>query len=465
MKKKAWSGRFEKELDKLAEDYSESVSFDARLAPYDIRGSIAHVKMLAHTGVLKAGEAKRIVAGLNSIARDVESGKFKFKVQYEDVHLNIERALIMRIGDVGGKVHTARSRNDQVMLDVLMYLRDQVDDVQRLIMELQEVLVGLAEATLDVVIPGFTHMQHAQPVLLAHHFLAYFEMFQRDRSRFAQLRKRVNVMPLGSAALAGTSFPIDREYVARELGFDSVADNSIDAVSDRDCVVEFCSAASICMMHLSRLAEELILWSTSEFGFIELDEAFTTGSSIMPQKKNADIAELARAKTGRVYGNLIALLTVMKGLPLAYNRDLQEDKEPLFDTADTLTRTLAVMAPMLGTLTINRERIDQACREGYMNATELADYLARKGVPFREAHRIVGKIVLDCAREKRALDELSLKELRKYSKEFADDALTCLSLESAVNNKTSYGGTSPIRVHEAIRKARRTLRKKYSKSF
>jgi len=458
--KKAWNGRFEKELDKLAEEYSESVSFDARLAPCDIRGSIAHVKMLAHTGVLKAGEVKRIVAGLNAIARDVESGKFKFKTEYEDVHLNIERALIKRVGDVGGKVHTARSRNDQVVLDMLMYLRDQIDDVQRLIAELQGALVELAEKTVDVMIPGFTHLQHAQPVVMAHHFLAYFEMFQRDRSRFSELRKRANVMPLGSAALAGTSFPIDREYVARELGFDRVADNSIDAVSDRDCAVEFCAAASICMMHISRLAEELVLWSTSEFGFIELDDAFTTGSSIMPQKKNPDIAELARAKTGRVYGNLVALLTVLKALPLAYNRDLQEDKEPLFDTADTLNRTLAIMAPMLRTLSINKDRAQQACRTGYMNATELADYLARKDVPFREAHRIVGTIVLDCTKQKRALDGLSLKELRKYSKEFGEDALASLSLESAVNNKTSYGGTSPTRVRKAIKKARRTLRKK-----
>ncbi len=460
MKKKVWSGRFEKDLDKLAEEYSESVSFDARLAPYDIRGSIAHVKMLAHTGVLKVGEAKQIVAGLNAVARDIESGKFKFKTQYEDVHLNIERALIRRVGEVGGKAHTARSRNDQVVLDMLMYLRDQIDQVQALIAELQGALVELAEKTVDVVIAGFTHLQHAQPVLMAHHFLAYFEMCQRDRSRFSELRKRVNVMPLGSAALAGTSFPIDRDYVARELGFDSVADNSIDAVSNRDCAVEFCAAASICMMHISRLAEELVLWSTSEFGFIELDDAFTTGSSIMPQKRNPDIAELARAKTGRVYGNLVALLTVLKGLPLAYNRDLQEDKEPLFDTADTLKQTLAVMAPMLRTIKINKDRAQQACCQGYMNATELADYLAGKGVPFRDAHRIVGKIVLDCARKKRALDELSLKELKKYSTEFEEDALTRLSLEFAVKNKTSYGGTSPARVREAIKKARRTLRKR-----
>jgi len=460
MKKKAWSGRFEKDLDKLAEEYSESVSFDARLAPYDIQGSIAHVKMLAHTGVLKAGEAKQIVAGLNAIARDIESGKFKFKTRHEDVHLNIERALTRRIGDVGGKMHTARSRNDQVVLDMLMYLRDQIDEAQRLIVELQEALVELAEKTMDVVIPGFTHLQHAQPVLMAHHFLAYFEMLQRDRCRFADLRKRVNVMPLGSAALAGTSFPIDREYVAHELGFERVAANSIDAVSDRDCAVEFCAAAAICMMHISRLAEELVLWSTSEFGFVELDDAFTTGSSIMPQKKNPDMAELARAKTGRVYGNLVALLTVLKALPLAYNRDLQEDKEPLFDTADTLKRTIAVMVPMLRTTNVNKDRVEQASREGYMNATELADYLARKGVPFREAHRIVGKIVLDCAKQKRALEELSLKELRTYSKEFGDDALACLSLESAVKNKTSYGGTSPARVRQAIKKARRTLTKK-----
>jgi argininosuccinate lyase len=459
MKKKAWDGRFEKDLDKLAEDYSASVSFDARLAQYDIRGSIAHAKMLAHVGILKSAEAKQIVTGLKSIAGDIDSGRFKFKSEHEDVHLNIERALIRRVGDVGGKLHTARSRNDQVVLDVLMYLKDQVDDVRQAILELQTALVELAERTLDVVLPGFTHLQHAQPVLMAHHFMAYFEMFQRDRNRFSELRKRADVMPLGSAALAGSSFPIDRDFLAQELGFARVAENSMDAVSDRDCVVEFCAAAAICMMHVSRLAEELVLWNTSEFGFIELDDAFATGSSIMPHKKNPDMAELARGKTGRVYGNLVALLTILKGLPLAYNRDLQEDKEPLFDTADTLKRTLGVMAPMLRTLTMNADRMEQACGEGYVNATELADYLARKGVPFRKAHRIVGKIVLDCATEGRALQELSLKELRKYSKQFEEDAAACLSLEFAVKNKQSFGGTSPERVSQAIKKARRALRR------
>jgi argininosuccinate lyase len=457
MKKKAWDGRFEKDLDKLAQEYSASVSFDARLAQYDIQGSIAHARMLAHVGILKSGEAKQIVAGLKAIARDIESGKFKFKTDYEDVHLNIERALIRRVGDVGGKLHTARSRNDQVVLDVLMYLKEQIDDVRQAILELQTALVELAERTIDVILPGFTHLQHAQPVLMAHHFMAYFEMFQRDRNRFSELRRRADVMPLGSAALAGTSFPIDRDFLARELGFARVADNSMDAVSDRDCVVEFCAVAAICMMHVSRLAEELVLWSTSEFGFVELDDAFATGSSIMPHKRNPDIAELARGKTGRVYGNLVALLTMLKGLPLAYNRDLQEDKEPLFDTADTLKQTLGVMGPMLRTLTINRDRMEQACSEGFINATELADYLARKGVPFRKAHRLVGKIVLDCATEGRVLQELSLKELRKYSKEFEEDVAACLSLEFAVKNKESFGGTSPARVTQAIKKARRAL--------
>jgi argininosuccinate lyase len=460
MKKKAWSGRFEKEMDKLAEEYSESVSFDTTLAQYDIQGSVAHAKMLARTGVVTSGEAKQIVSGLNSIASDIESGRFKFKRQYEDVHLNIERELIKRVGDVGGKLHTARSRNDQVALDVLMYVRDEINAVRQAIAEVQTALVELADRTIEVVFPGFTHLQHAQPVLMAHHFLAYFEMFQRDRSRFSGLRRRVNVMPLGSAALAGTSFPIDRDFVANELGFDRVSENSIDAVSDRDCIVEFCSAAAICMMHVSRLAEELVLWSTSEFGYVEFDEAFATGSSIMPHKKNPDMAELARGKTGRVYGNLVALLTVMKGLPLAYNRDLQEDKEPLFDTADTLKRTLAVIAPILRTLKINADRAEQACNEGYVNATELADYLARKGVPFREAHQIVGEIVLDCVKDGRALQELSLKELREYSEKFEEDAPACLSIEFAVNNKESYGGTSPARVREAIKKARKALSRK-----
>jgi argininosuccinate lyase len=460
MKKKAWGGRFEKEMDKLAEEYSESVSFDTRLAKYDVQGSVAHAKMLAHTGIITPEDGEQIVAGLNSIAEDIETGQFEFKTEYEDVHLNIERALIERVGDVGGKLHTARSRNDQVALDVMMYLRGEIDEVCRAIVEVQTALVELAERTVDVIFPGFTHLQHAQPVLMAHHFLAYFEMFQRDRSRFSELRKRANVMPLGSAALAGTSFPIDRDFVANELGFDRVSENSIDAVSDRDCLVEFCSAAAICMMHVSRLAEELVLWSTSEFGFVEFDEAFATGSSIMPHKKNPDMAELARGKTGRVYGNLVAMLTVMKGLPLAYNRDLQEDKEPLFDTADTLKRTLAVIAPILRRLKVNADRAEQACNVGYLNATELADYLARKGVPFRKAHEIVGEIVLDCVKDGRALQELSLKELREYSRKFEEDAPACLSLEFAVSNKDSYGGTSPRRVREAIKRARKILSRK-----
>jgi argininosuccinate lyase len=457
MTKKAWNGRFEKDMDRLAEEYSESVSFDVRLAQYDIRGSIAHAKMLGHTGVLAAAEAKQLVDGLESISRDIESGRFKFKREYEDVHLNIERELIKRIGDVGGKLHTARSRNDQVVLDILMYLKDEIREVCRRLVGIQSALVELADRTVDVIVPGFTHMQHAQPVIMAHHFLAYFEMFQRDRTRFLDLRKRADVMPLGSGALAGTSFPIDREFVARELGFARVTENSIDAVSDRDAIVEFCAAASICMMHVSRLAEEIVLWSTSEFGFVEVDDAFATGSSIMPNKKNPDIAELARGKTGRVYGNLVALLTVVKALPLAYNRDLQEDKEALFDTIDTLKRTLAVFAPMLRTLKTNKERAGQACAEGYVVATELADYLARKGVPFRKAHRIIGKIVLDCSKKGRALQELSLKELRKYSDKFEEDAPACLQLEFAVANKESYGGTSPARVREAINRARKAL--------
>ncbi|MDX9974434.1 MAG: argininosuccinate lyase, partial [FCB group bacterium] len=369
---KLWGGRFEGETDALVEALGQSVSFDARLAAWDVRGSIAHARMLGEQGIISSVDAQQIVKGLQGIAEDIEAGRFHCNPKLEDVHTNVESLLVERIGDAGKRLHTGRSRNDQVSLDVRLWTRDQVDHIVELLQNLRRALLGLAQANVHTILPGFTHLQHAQPVLFAHHMLAYFEMFGRDRERFAQLRGRVNVLPLGSAALAGTPYAIDREMVAKELGFDAVSANSMDAVSDRDYSIEFCSAASICMMHLSRFSEELILWSTPEFGFVEIGDAFTTGSSIMPQKKNPDVAELVRGKTGRVYGDLMALLTLMKGLPMTYNRDMQEDKEPLFDASDTLQLCLAVMAQMIPSIAVRHDRMAEAVREGFLEATDLA---------------------------------------------------------------------------------------------
>ena len=454
---KLWGGRFEHETDALVEILGESVSFDARLAPWDIRASIAHATMLGRQGIIADREVKKIVKGLKSIAQDIEEGKMSWNVQLEDVHTNIESELVNRIGDAGKRLHTGRSRNDQIGTDVRLWTRDQVDEIISTLQTLQKRLLDAAEAHQDVVLPGFTHMQHAQPVLLAHHLLAYFEMFARDRERFTQLRARVNVMPLGSAALAGTPYPIDRQYVAETLGFDSISANSMDAVSDRDYIIEFCAAASISMMHLSRFCEEMILWSGSEFGFIEIGDAFTTGSSIMPQKKNPDVAELVRGKTGRVYGTLVALLTLMKGLPLTYNRDMQEDKEPLFDASDTLQLCLAVTARMIPSIQFNRARMLEASREGFMEATDLADALAMKGVPFREAHGIVGKIVLFCSKYEKRLADLTLEELRTFSPEFDASILKALDPMAIVARRDTPGGTAPKQVRAALKRARKRL--------
>ena len=454
---KLWGGRFEHETDALVEILGESVSFDARLAPWDIRASIAHATMLGRQGIIADREVKKIVKGLKSIAQDIEEGKMSWNVQLEDVHTNIESELVGRIGDAGKRLHTGRSRNDQIGTDVRLWTRDQVDEIVSTLQTLQKRLLETAEAHQDVVLPGFTHMQHAQPVLLAHHLLAYFEMFARDRERFTQLRARVNVMPLGSAALAGTPYPIDRQYVAEALGFEAISANSMDAVSDRDYIIEFCAAASISMMHLSRFCEELILWSGSEFGFIEIGDAFTTGSSIMPQKKNPDVAELVRGKTGRVYGTLVALLTLMKGLPLTYNRDMQEDKEPLFDASDTLQLCLAVTARMIPSIQFNRARMLEASREGFMEATDLADALAMKGVPFREAHGIVGKIVLFCSKHEKRLADLTLDELRAFSPEFDASILKALDPMAIVARRDTPGGTAPKQVRAALKRARKRL--------
>ncbi|MCX5757898.1 MAG: argininosuccinate lyase [Candidatus Hydrogenedentes bacterium] len=445
---KLWGGRFAGKTDEIVEILGESVSYDARLAPWDIRASIAHARMLGDAGIVSKPDARKIVRGLESIAKSIAAGTLTWSV-----------SLAERIGDAGKRLHTGRSRNDQVATDVRLWMRDQVDAIRNLLLDLQTALVAFAEAHIDVIMPGFTHMQHAQPVLLAHHALAYYEMLGRDRERFGQLRARVNVLPLGSAALAGTPHPIRREQVARERGFDGLSANSMDAVADRDHLIEFCAAASIAMMHLSRLCEELVLWSSQEFGFIEIGDAFTTGSSIMPQKKNPDVAELVRGKTGRVYGSLTALLTLMKGLPLTYNRDLQEDKEPLFDASDTLQLCLTAVARMIPAIHVDATRMAEAAREGFMEATDLADALARAGMPFREAHGVIGRLVLHCANTGKRLTDLCIDELRAFSPLFDESVRSSLDPAAIVRKRDLPGGTAPRRVVAALRRAKASLAK------
>jgi argininosuccinate lyase len=449
-------GRFKKKADKLVNAYTTSVPFDWRLYPYDIAGSIAHARMLAKQGIITDNDAETIVNGLTAIQREIEGGEFQFKAELEDIHMNIEARLIEMIGEVGGKLHTARSRNDQVALDMRLFVRDAIDTTLAQIEDLQRALIALAEANKKVVIPGYTHLQRAQPVLLAHHLLAYFEMFKRDSARFNDSLKRTEVMPLGSGALAGVAYGIDREFLAKELGFDEISANSLDAVSDRDFVIEYLAAASLCMMHLSRLAEELILWSSAEFGFIELDEAYATGSSIMPQKKNPDVAELARGKTGRVYGDLMALLTAMKALPLAYNRDLQEDKEALFDSVETLLSTLEVFTGMLKALKVNAAKAKKALEGGYILATDLADYLVKKGRAFRTAHEIVANLVSYAIEQDKPLARLTLAEYRKFCSLFEDDVFS-ITVESSLAARDIIGGTAPRQVERALTAAKKSL--------
>ncbi|GBE04067.1 argininosuccinate lyase [bacterium BMS3Abin09] len=440
--KKLWGGRFKEQTEGTVESFTESVSFDARFWRHDIEGSIAHVKMLAKQKVILSKESVSIIKGLNEIAKEIESGKFRFKESLEDVHMNIEHALIKKIGPVGGKVHTARSRNDQVSLDLRLYLRDEINAILKLIKAFQKAFLKIAEKNIDTIMPGYTHLQRAQPVLLSHHMLAYYEMLERDSGRFADCLKRLNVLPLGAAALAGTTLPIDRKYVAKLLKFPAVTENSIDTVSDRDFAVEFISAASMLMMHLSRFAEEIIIWNSEEFGFVELPDAFTTGSSIMPQKKNPDVLELTRGKTGRVYGNLMSILTIMKGLPLAYNRDMQEDKEPVFDTVDTVKACLDVLNKMMPGMKFKKKNIVSATDAGFLTATDIADYLVNKGVPFRDAHAITGSIVKHCIDKDKTLMELELKEFKKYSKKIGSDIFKHISIEASVDARKSFGGTA-----------------------
>jgi len=458
--KKPWAGRFREKTSKIVESFTESISFDHRLWRYDIRGSIAHAKMLGKQGIIPKEDSEKIINGLRDIAHEIESGKFRFRKDLEDIHMNIEAALIKKIGDVGGKLHTARSRNDQVALDLRLYLRAETREILSLIKKFQKTLLNIATKHLNSLMPGYTHMQRAQPVLLSHHQLAYVEMLQRDIERLKDASKRINLLPLGSCAIAGTTLPINRVYVAKLLGFEGISQNSIDAVSDRDFAIEFLSNTALLIMHLSRLAEELILWSAEEFRFIELPDAYTTGSSIMPQKKNPDVAELIRGKTGRVYGNLLSLLTVMKGLPLSYNRDLQEDKLPVFDTVDTVKSCLSVLNEMLPGIRFNTKRMHETAGEAYSTATDIAEYLVKKGVSFRKAHEITGKIVLYCIKKKKRFEDLTLKELNTFSNLITSDIYSCLKAEESVRNKKSLGGTSLDEVIKQIRRLRKTVSSK-----
>lgn len=449
-------GRFEKEAAEMVKQYTASLPFDWRLYQFDIAGSIAHVQMLAKQGIISGVESKAIARGLKAIEKEIETGKFVFNPELEDIHMSIESRLTEIIGQAGAKLHTARSRNDQVALDLRLYVKSAIWDALEGLIHLQQVLVQTAEANQNVVLPGYTHLQRAQPVLLAHHFLAYFEMFKRDIERLVDCAKRVDVMPLGSGALAGVTYEIDRKFVARKLGFSRISSNSLDAVSDRDFVIEFESASSLCMMHLSRLAEEMVLWSSAEFGFVELDDSYTTGSSIMPQKKNPDVAELVRGKVGRVYGNLIGLLTTMKGLPLSYNRDLQEDKEGLFDTVDTLVSSLTVISGMIDTIRINAPDMALALDKGYLLATDIADYLVKKGETFRSAHSIVGKLVSWAIKKNKSFSEISLRDYQRFSSLFEDDVYL-ITVDKSLAARNNPGGTAPEQVKTALKAARKTL--------
>jgi len=452
-----WGGRFAKKPDEVAHAFSSSLPFDQRLAEHDIAGSIAHARMLGHCHILSADEARQLAAGLERIRAGLRSGEMQLDPGSEDVHTEIERLLIEQLGGLAGKLHTARSRNDQVVLDLRLFLREEIDALSSELLSLQRVLLKVAERHVETLLPGYTHLQRAQPVTLGHHLMAYFNMFQRDRERLTDCRKRVNICPLGAAALAGTSFPIDPEFIAEQLGFESIFANSMDAVSDRDFVIEFLSAAAASMVHISQLSAELVLWSSSEFNFVRLDDAWCTGSSIMPQKRNPDIAELARAKSGRVFGNVVQLLAITKGLTLAYNRDFQEDKEALFDTVDTLHSALEVIRKMIGTANFNTDQMKKALEHGFPTATEIADYLVRKGLTFREAHGVVGQVVSYCEKQHVSFDDLTQEEWDSFSREFGEDIIRYISPKGAVDAKTSPGGTAPARVKEQIAAAKTLL--------
>ena len=454
---KPWGGRFTEATDRFVEQFTQSVSFDWRLASCDIQCSIAHATMLAHVGVLSAAEAEQITAGLNAILDEIEAGEFTWKQELEDVHMNIEAALVERVGEVGKKIHTGRSRNDQVATDLRLYLRAEVETIGSLLLQNMQALVTLAEQEADTLMPGFTHLQAAQPITFGHHILAWYEMLKRDRQRLGDCLERINVMPLGAAALAGTRFPIDRSFTAGLLEFSAVAENSLDAVSDRDFIIEFCAAAALVMLHLSRFSEELVLWMSPSFGFVDIADAFCTGSSIMPQKKNPDVPELVRGKTGRVYGDLMGILTIMKGQPLAYNRDNQEDKECLFDATDTVKLCLEAYANLLPSIRVNRQAMLAAAEKGCLTATDLADYLVMKGVAFRDAHAIVGNVVQYAMQRGCELDRLELPELQKFHDGIEADVYGYLDLQGSVSARDHTGGTAPVRVKQAVAEARQYM--------
>ncbi len=452
-----WAGRFSEPVSDLVKRYTASVDFDQRMWRQDIRGSLAHARMLAKQGIIAAQDLADIERGMAQVWQEIESGQFEWSLDLEDVHLNIEKRLTALVGDAGKRLHTGRSRNDQVATDIRLYLRDAIDDIVTLIGQFQAAIVTLAEREAATPMPGFTHLQVAQPVTFGHHMLAYFEMFERDKERFGDCRKRTNRLPLGAAALAGTTYPIDREFVAAELGFDGVCLNSLDAVSDRDFAIEFCAACALFMTHISRLSEELVLWMSPRVGFIQIADRFCTGSSIMPQKKNPDVPELARGKTGRVYGHLTALLTLMKSQPLAYNKDNQEDKEPLFDAVDTVTDTLRIFADMMGGITVKAEGMLQALTQGFATATDLADYLVKKGLPFRDAHEAVGHAVKAAEQKGVDLPQLSLAELQAFCPQVEADVFAVLTVEGSLASRNHIGGTAPEQVRAAVARARQRL--------
>ncbi len=450
---KLWGGRFQKNTDEKVDDFNSSIRFDKRMYKQDIKGSIAHASMLGKQGIISLEDSEKIVAGLKEILVEIENGQVKFDIDAEDIHMNIEKLLTEKIGDAGKRLHTGRSRNDQVALDIRMYLMEEIDEIHVMIKHLLEVIVEIATKNTEAIMPGYTHLQKAQPITFAHHIMAYFEMFKRDIQRLADCRERMNIMPLGSGALAATTYPLDREFVAKQLGFSDITYNSLDGVSDRDFVIELASVLSIIMMHLSRFCEELILWSSHEFSFVEMDDAYSTGSSIMPQKKNPDVAELIRGKTGRVYGHLMGLLTIMKGIPLAYNKDMQEDKEPIFDAVDTVKLCIPVFCDMIATMKINKDNMRNGARGGFTNATDLADYLVKKGMPFREAHGVSGRMVYYCIEQNKSLDEMSLEEMQSFSDIIKDDIYDAISMESCVNERKIPGGPAKGTVEKAIKKA------------
>jgi len=456
---KLWGGRFEKNTDSIVDDFNSSIRFDCRMYKQDILGSIAHAKMLGKCNIIPEEDSALIQKTLGEILTDIENGNVVFETDAEDIHMNIEKILISRIGDTGKKLHTGRSRNDQVALDIRMYIKNEITVLEEMLIALENTLVDLAEKNLDTIMPGYTHLQRAQPITFAHHMMAYFQMFKRDVERLNDCLKRTNIMPLGSGALAGTTYPLDRQMVAAELGFDDITENSLDGVSDRDFAIELASCLSITMMHMSRFSEELILWSSHEFNFIEMDDAYSTGSSIMPQKKNPDVAELVRGKTGRVYGSLMTLLTVMKSLPLAYNKDMQEDKEAIFDSIDTVKMCLPVFTKMLAPIKVKSDNMLKAAQGGFTNATDIADYLVKKGVPFRTAHEIIGKMVLYCIQNNKTIDELSMEEFNKFSPAISHDVYREISLQKCVSERKLPGGPAKESILQSIQKARTFISK------